>query len=301
MCHKCKYCNKEVKYDKKHKRYPTFCNKHCLELYNKEKYLREKDNHKCSICGKEAFFVEKYNRWLKTCGSSECKRESNRRAQQKGVTNRIKFKISKEELEDLYINQNKTRKEIATILGCSEMKVKVFIAKYHLSKDYSLRMIRVADTKFKKYGNAHFVNHEKARKTNLQKYGVSTNLLLLDNNKMQSKISKSETLWLDDLNIKIRQYRIQINDCYLFADGYDEKTNTIYEFFGDYWHCNPLKYKADYYNQRTYKTAKETWERDKQYFNTLRKLGYNIKFVWESDYKYKNLLFSEFNDYLMPE
>ena len=26
--------------------------------------------------------------------------------------------------------------------------------------------------------------------------------------------------------------------------------NLIIEYFGDYWHCNPLKYDANYFNQK---------------------------------------------------
>lgn len=298
MCHKCKRCGKEVKYDKKHQKYPTFCNAECLRLYNEEKYEREKENHKCVICGKEAFFVKKYNRWLKTCNSKDCKKECSRRGQKKAIPGRTKFKITKDELENLYINQNKTRVEIAEILGCSEAKIKKFISQYHLFKDYSLRTIRMAETKEKKYGNPHFVNREKAKQTNLERYGVSTNLLLLDNNQARSRISKGEIKWLDELGISNRQYKIKVENTYLYADGYDESTNTIYEFFGDYWHANPDKYKATYYNQSVYKTAQEIRDRDANYFKLLRALGYNIKFVWENDYTKNHLLFSEFNDYL---
>lgn len=298
MCHLCRRCNKEVKYDKKHQRYPIFCSKECLELYNSEKLQREKDNRKCIICGKPAFYVEKYNRFLKTCNSDECKKECCKLAQKKAVPGRTKFRITKEELEDLYINQNKTRIEIANIIGCSEAKVKKFIMKYGLFKDYSLRVTRTMETKQKKYGNSGFVNHEKAKQTCLEKYGVSSNLLLLNPLTTTKRISNSETEWLDRLNIKLRQYRIDLENKITFVDGYDSETNTIYEFFGDYWHANPIKYKEDFYNARSHKTAKEIWEIDQWHFKQYRSLGYNIKFVWEYDYKQLKLMFSEFNDYL---
>lgn len=124
--------------------------------------------------------------------------------------------------------------------------------------------------------------------------------MLLDKEQAHSRVSKAETIWLDKLNVEIRQYRIEFIDNTLsFADGYDPKTNTIYEFFGDYWHCNPNKYKSDYYNHVTHRTAQETWNKDKLYFQKLREAGYNIKLVWEHDFKYKKLLFSELNDYLV--
>ena len=128
---------------------------------------------------------------------------------------------------------------------------------------------------------------------------MSTNLLLLTNEQNTSRISKSETQWLDELNVEVRQYKIKFQNCYIFVDGFDEATNTIYEFFGDYWHCNPDLYKDDYFNEIKLKTAKQIREEDSLRFKIFRELGYNIKFVWENDYKKKKLLYSEFNDYLI--
>ena len=37
---------------------------------------------------------------------------------------------------------------------------------------------------------------------------------------------------------------------FLFTDGYDPTTNTIYEYLGDYWHGNIGKYKKDFFNKK---------------------------------------------------
>jgi hypothetical protein len=68
-------------------------------------------------------------------------------------------------------------------------------------------------------------------------------------------------------------------------DGYDSKTNTVYEFNGDYWHGNPKKYNWNDINKINKKTFLEL------YLDTLNKeqllinAGYNIISIWESDYK----------------
>jgi hypothetical protein len=52
--------------------------------------------------------------------------------------------------------------------------------------------------------------------------------------------------------------------CFYLADMYCEDNNVIIEYNGDYWHCNPSKYKEDFYNDRINMTSKEKWEKDKQ-------------------------------------
>ena len=153
MCKKCEWCGKDIPYDRKHKRYRRFCNEDCRKSYRRNEIEKEKEYRKCIRCGKQARFSIKYQKWLKTCGSEECYKECLRLAQKKGTPNRIKFHISKKELEDLYIRQNKTRLEIANILGCSECKVKKFISHYGLFKDYNLRVLRICETKEKRYGD----------------------------------------------------------------------------------------------------------------------------------------------------
>ena len=61
--------------------------------------------------------------------------------------------------------------------------------------------------------------------------------------------------------------------------------NKIIEFNGDYWHCNPRKYKEDYINKTTKMTAKEIWKKDEEKKRIAEKFGYHIYYVWEMDYK----------------
>lgn len=59
----------------------------------------------------------------------------------------------------------------------------------------------------------------------------------------------------------------------------------IIECYGDYWHCNPNKYKPSYFNKGKRKTAKEIWDRDSQRKRLFDELGYQFMYLWESDIK----------------
>jgi Zn finger protein HypA/HybF involved in hydrogenase expression len=111
------------------------------------------------------------------------------------------------------------------------------------------------------------------------------------------KVSKPETEWLNTFNIpkEFRQFVIKTNETvkdgirkqWFNVDGFDPKTNTVYEFLGDYWHGNILleRYAADKINPRTGTTFGELNAKTMKKLDKLKEMGYNIVFIWESDYK----------------
>jgi hypothetical protein len=56
----------------------------------------------------------------------------------------------------------------------------------------------------------------------------------------------------------------------------------IIEFFGDYWHGNPLKY--DQTNVVRKKSVSDIWAHDSAKINDLIGKGYEVMIIWESDY-----------------
>lgn len=58
----------------------------------------------------------------------------------------------------------------------------------------------------------------------------------------------------------------------------------IIEFQGDYWHCNPKKYKEDYYNTRFKLYARDVWEKDKYKKSVAESFGYEVLYIWECEY-----------------
>jgi len=95
-------------------------------------------------------------------------------------------------------------------------------------------------------------------------------------------ISKGQEEFINYLKLSNTNFSIDK----FIVDGFDPQTNTIYEFLGDYWHGNPLKFYPNLINptdklKRTFGTLyKLTFDR----FNKLRNLGFIIKYTWESDW-----------------
>ena len=52
--------------------------------------------------------------------------------------------------------------------------------------------------------------------------------------------------------------------------------NKIIEYNGDYWHCNPRKYDANYYHQVGECTAKDIWDRDADKIALAKSKGYDV-------------------------
>jgi hypothetical protein len=106
--------------------------------------------------------------------------------------------------------------------------------------------------------------------------------------------SKVSIKWLESIeqsdNIVIQhagnigEKKIKINNKLFKVDGYCEKTNTIYEFYGDFWHGNPDIYNETNIhplNKKMYgELYNETMDREKILINE----GYKLITIWESDY-----------------
>lgn len=107
-------------------------------------------------------------------------------------------------------------------------------------------------------------------------------------------VSKTERKWLARVGVpdddQHRQVQLEGTRC--VADG--KINRTLYEFYGTYWHGDPRRYNPDDLNvkngRRMGTLYLETLERQQK----LKKLGYELKFVWEIDYR-AGKLFSELN------
>jgi len=104
--------------------------------------------------------------------------------------------------------------------------------------------------------------------------------------KCATKISKCEIQWLNFLNIPFtwRQKKIKLYDKTYIVDAYDPTTNTIYEFYGDFWHGNPKKYNLKEINKKTGTTFEELYNKTIKKEHQLLSHGYKIISIWESDW-----------------
>jgi Zn finger protein HypA/HybF involved in hydrogenase expression len=102
-----------------------------------------------------------------------------------------------------------------------------------------------------------------------------------------NNVSKSEIKWLDSLAIphEFRQVILHIGNNKIKADAYDPNTNTIYEYWGDFWHGNPTVYNRNDINPRVKKTYGELFEGTQEKRRLIQNAGYNLIEIWGSDYK----------------
>lgn len=106
------------------------------------------------------------------------------------------------------------------------------------------------------------------------------------------RISIGETEWLNSLGIPNDEFHrnvlIPLNGRKIKADGYVASTNTIYEYYGDYYHGNPKIYKGDKIydiNPHTKLTYMELYRRTISKEIAIQKAGFNLVCIWEYDWK----------------
>jgi phage FluMu protein Com len=104
-----------------------------------------------------------------------------------------------------------------------------------------------------------------------------------------NKTSTKETAWLDYLHIKNdaehRQVLLKIpGRKYIIADGYSPETNTVYEFYGDFWHGNPDCYDADHKNKFNKKAFGELYNKIIERQNLIKMAGHNHICIWENEW-----------------
>jgi hypothetical protein len=100
------------------------------------------------------------------------------------------------------------------------------------------------------------------------------------------RVSKVETEWLDFLKIdkKYRQVYITAGNKKYSVDAYVPQTNTIYEFYGDYYHGNPKIYNPNDLNKKCKKTFGLLYENTLKKQYDIFKSGYNLIYIWESEW-----------------
>jgi len=109
--------------------------------------------------------------------------------------------------------------------------------------------------------------------------------------KCVNHISIKETKWLDYLNIpkECRNVAIKIGKKRYNVDAYTKENNTIYEFYGDYWHGNLKVYSYDMKNKHNKILFKELYNRTINREKELRNFGFKIITIWESNFNKLNI------------
>lgn len=95
-----------------------------------------------------------------------------------------------------------------------------------------------------------------------------------------------ENKWLDLINVPLeyRQKTLSINGMNYKVDAYDPSSNTIYEFYGDYWHGNPCKFNHDEFNRTTKTNFGHLFNKTMSRQSKLISNGFNVIYIWESEF-----------------
>ena len=99
-------------------------------------------------------------------------------------------------------------------------------------------------------------------------------------------ISILESQWLDSFNnpnIK-RNFHIRCGEKRFLVDGFDETTNTVYEFNGDYYHGNPKYFSGIELNKTIKQFHSQSYSKTLSKERTLREYGFKVVSIWESDF-----------------
>jgi hypothetical protein len=68
-------------------------------------------------------------------------------------------------------------------------------------------------------------------------------------------------------------------------DAFDPTTNTVYEFYGDYWHGNPNRFNLDKIHHIRKVSLRELYEKTITREQLIISAGYKIISMWELDWK----------------
>ena len=100
-------------------------------------------------------------------------------------------------------------------------------------------------------------------------------------------MSKIEERWLNFIQLKeiYKHKSIRIDGKLFYVDGYDPHTNTIYEFFGDYWHGNPEIFDPQDYNKHSKIKFEILFNNTLSRIDYFIKNGYKIVSIWENEFK----------------
>ena len=94
--------------------------------------------------------------------------------------------------------------------------------------------------------------------------------------------------WLDYLKIpndrNHREVTIKLNNTNYYVDGFDPINKVVYEFYGDYWHGNPKKFKPKGINRSNGLTFGFLYKNTKKREKLFKNANYKIISIWETNW-----------------
>lgn len=143
---------------------------------------------------------------------------------------------------------------------------------------------KVRETKKKLYGDSNYNNILKHKETCLKKYGVPYSILVGPKSNGK-RISKPQRKLFENIQKQYPDAELEkwLPDVQRSVDIYIPSKKKIIELYGTYWHCDPKKYKSNYYNKSIKLIAEQIWNRDSARIKILQQYGYSVEVIWEND------------------
>lgn len=101
-----------------------------------------------------------------------------------------------------------------------------------------------------------------------------------------TSISSISQQWLNSLNVphENREVWIHFSNKRIKVDAYDAATNTVFEFWGDYWHGNPAVYNLENTNMNNKIKFSDLYQSTLDRIQLIESAGYNLVQIWENDW-----------------
>jgi hypothetical protein len=131
-----------------------------------------------------------------------------------------------------------------------------------------------------KYKNGEFSRHSPTKPQSIRSSKVELEFIESLVNTAELPIGSYDAMINDSVQFSF--FSRELGKTLLYDFKYGKK---IIEFNGDYWHCNPLKYKPAQFNYALGCTSEERWEYDMIKMSAAESLGYDVMTVWESEWR----------------
>jgi G:T-mismatch repair DNA endonuclease (very short patch repair protein) len=180
---------------------------------------------------------------------------------------------------------------VSKVKEIKELKKSTFLKNYgvdNIFKDESFKKW-ICDNNFawNRLSNEQNIERNKKQTLSIKKYWES----LTDEQKSKlfhyNGTSNLETKISEVLNYLSISYTTQFLLKGKLFDFRLSNTNILIEVNGDYWHCNPIKYKIDEVVRFPGREEKvfNIWEKDRKKKELAEKEGFNVIYIWEDEIK----------------
>ena len=214
----------------------------------------------------ENSFQEKYGAINPLCKGTSAFKKRNETVKEKYGTDNV-FQ-NKEIIEKI-----KTKKE------------KTVLEKYGVNNVFQLEEIKekIKQTNREKYGTDYAIQNEKLREKYFSKRTSKGNFISSGENELAKILEDLGFNFQRQITGKFKWFDENNKFHFCIPDFLIEDKKIVIEYFGDFWHANPLFYKSEdlVYTRK----ASEIWYFDSIKKEFIEKQGYKLIIIWENDLK----------------